>query len=53
MRTLRRARRGAYRFASLAGDVNAIARGPRPAARRFLVRKPIWRTVASLLRRVV
>jgi len=44
MRTLNKARRSMYRSASILGDINAITRGPGPAAKRFLIRKPLWRT---------
>ncbi len=51
IRTLRRTRRAAYKYARIAGDINAIAGGPGPAARRFLVRKPLWKAFGKAMRK--
>jgi hypothetical protein len=53
VKLLRKSRRGAYRYAALAGDVNAIARGPKATVARFLIRKPAYRLFGRLMRKLV
>lgn len=41
-----------YRLASANNDVRAVASGsPKKVAKRFLVRKPLWRIMARELRK--
>jgi hypothetical protein len=45
-----RLRRDLYRTARVLGDVQAIAKGPKAAAKRY-ERRLAWRTAAKVLRR--
>jgi len=52
MKIINKIRRALYRTNSVLGDANAISRGPGPTAKRFLVRKPAWRTFSKFMRKV-
>jgi hypothetical protein len=49
LRELNRARRAAYRGARVAGDVNAVARGPAAVGKR-IARKTLWKAFARIVR---
>ena len=49
---LRASRRAAYAWGRIAGDLNAVARGPRAAMRR-VVRKALYRAASREINRIV
>jgi hypothetical protein len=50
MRMIGKTRRVLYRTGSVLGDINAVSRGPVPTAKRFLIRKPLWRAFSRAMR---
>lgn len=49
MRMISKTRRVLYRTASVLGDINAVSKGPAPAAKR-VIRKSAWRAFSRAMR---